>query len=292
MSSEKITLPPINNLLRSVPTPGQQLGQLVQPHCALIGVMLSSPAVININSKEHECIKGPLTQNQRHIFQGKLHGTVLKRCPPGNNYIVPKKRVPNLGVVTTGVCNNALCLLPDAAFHKNLINSQPLVYAKSTKAQGSSFQLFLYRNPKDERSTLPIYSVIPFISADHTDRTLNLPGISIARLLTKERDILLNANSFIEDHMLGSDIQVLKVNIIIKGFENHSKGVTIPLECSHGLLTHLGLAQTISAKIRSIIHQTNNDLQPFDETNMRLVALYSTDDRGKLWNVAYAIVEA
>ncbi|KAK0482850.1 hypothetical protein EDD18DRAFT_1112485 [Armillaria luteobubalina] len=246
---------------------------------------------ININLKEHECIIGPLTQNQRHIFQGELYGTVLKRCPPGNNYIVPKKRVANLAAATTGACSDALCLLPDAAFHKNLINSQSLVYAKSNKAQGTSFQLFLHRNRTDERSTLPIYSVIPFISADHTDTTLNLPGISIARLLTKERDILLNANSFIEDHMLGSDIQVLKVNIIIIGFENHGKGLTIPLECSHGLLTHLGLAQTISTKIRCIIHQMNNDLRPFDETNIRLVALYSTDDRGRLWNVAYAIVK-
>ncbi|PBK59675.1 hypothetical protein ARMSODRAFT_982871 [Armillaria solidipes] len=281
MSSEKTTLPPIKNLLRVcglialekpfphtlstsqlVPTPGQQLGQLVQPDCASIGVMLASPAVINIKSDGHECIKGPLTQNQRHIFQGKAHGSVLKRCPPGNNYIVPKKRAVTLGAATTGVCNDALCLLPDAAFHKNLVNSQSL----STKAQGPSFRLFLHRNSKDERSTLPIYSVIPFISADPTDGALNLPGVSIARLLTKEQGILVNANSFIEDPTLGSDIQALKVNIIINGFENHSKGITIPLECSHGLLTHLGLAQTISAKICCVIHQvsTRSDGNPLN----------------------------
>ncbi|PBK84959.1 hypothetical protein ARMGADRAFT_1036672 [Armillaria gallica] len=278
MSSEKATLPPIKDLLRVcglvalkkpfsytfsifqlVPTPGQQLGQLVQPDCASIGVMLASPAVINIKSDGHECIKGPLTQNQRHIFQGKAHGSVLKHCPPGNNYVVPKKWLVTIVI--------------------------------STKAQAPTFQLFLHRNPKDERSTLPIYSVIPFISADPMDSALNLPGVSIARLLSKEQDILVNANSFIEDPTLGSDIQALKVNIIIKGFENQGQGITIPLECGHGLLTHLGLAQTISAKIRCVIHQKNNDLRPFDETNMRLVAIYSTDDRGRLWNVAYGTVK-
>ncbi|SJL16972.1 uncharacterized protein ARMOST_20509 [Armillaria ostoyae] len=309
MSSEKITLPPIKNLLRVcdlipleksfphtysmsqlVPTPGQQLGRLVQPDCASIGVMLASPAAINIDSDGHECIKGPLTQNQRHIFQGKAHGSVLKRCPPGNNYVVPKIQAVTLGAAMTGVCNEALCLLPEAQFHKNLVNSPSLAYTQSTKAQGPSFRLFLHRNPKDERSTLPIYSIIPFISADPMDNALNLPGVSIARLLTKEQNILVNANSFIEDPTLGSDIQVLKVNIILKGFENHGKGITIPLECSHGILTHLGLAQTVSAQIRCVIHQKNNDLQPFNETNMRLVAIYSTDERGRLWNVAYATV--
>ncbi|PBK84966.1 hypothetical protein ARMGADRAFT_1087868 [Armillaria gallica] len=288
MSSEKITLPTINNLLRSVPTPGQQLGRLVQPDCALIGVMLASPAVISIDSDGHQCIKGPLTQNQRHIFQGKAHGSVLKHCPRGNNYVVPKKRLVTIGTATTGVCNEAFCLLPDAVFHKNLVCFPSL----STKAQAPTFQLFLHRNPKDERSTLPIYSVIPFISADPMDSTHNLPGVSIARLLSKEQDILVNANSFIEDPTLGSDIQVLKVNIIITGYEDNGQGITIPLECSHGLLSHLGLAQTISAKIRYIIHQKNNDLRPFDETNIRLVAIYSTDDRGRLWNIAYAIVKA
>ncbi len=90
------------------------------------------------------------------------------------------------------------------------------VYTQSTKAQALTFHLFLHRNPKDERSTLPIYSVIPFISADPMDNALNLPGVSIARLLSKEQDILVNANSFIEDPKLGSDIQALKVNIIVR----------------------------------------------------------------------------
>ncbi len=90
------------------------------------------------------------------------------------------------------------------------------VYTQSTKAQAPTFHLFLHRNPKDERSTLPIYSVIPFISADPMDSALNLPGVSIARLLSKEQDILVNANSFIEDPTLGSDIQALKVNIIVR----------------------------------------------------------------------------
>ncbi|KAK0243600.1 hypothetical protein EDD85DRAFT_931962 [Armillaria nabsnona] len=266
----------------SVPSPGQQLGRLVQPDCASIGVMLTSPAVISIDSEGHQCIKGPLSQNQRHIFQGMAHGSVLKRCV---------RRRPEFAMRRFACCPmphfTRIWLVP-GHFNRKILE----VYTQSTKAQVPTFQLFLHRNPKDERSTLPIYSVIPFISADPTEMALNLPGVSIARLLTKERDILVNANGFIEDPTLGNDIQVLKVNIIIKGFENHSKGVTIPLECSHGLLLHLGLAQTIAAKIRYIIHQKNNDLRPFDETNMRLVAIYSTDDRGRLWNVAYAIVKA
>ncbi|KAK0482882.1 hypothetical protein EDD18DRAFT_1112517 [Armillaria luteobubalina] len=206
---------------------------------------------INIDSDGHQCIQGPLNQNQQHIFQGMAHGSVLKHCPPGNNYIVSKREVATLGGVMILACNKAFCLLQNAEFHRSLVNSRGL----STKAQGPSFWLFLHRNPKDEHSTLPIHSIIPFISANPTDRVLNLPGISIARLLTKEQDILVNGNSFIQNPTLSSDIQVLKVNIIIKGYEDHSKGITIPLECSHGLLSHLGLANTILKRIRCVIRQ-------------------------------------
>ncbi|PBK84950.1 hypothetical protein ARMGADRAFT_1087853 [Armillaria gallica] len=284
MSSEKIMLPPLTVCyMFAVPTPGQQLRQLVQPKGTSIGVMLTSPAVINIDSDGHECIEAPLRTNDIYFKEWLM--------PPGNNYVVPKKRAVFLGGTTTGVCNQALCLFPEAGFHRSLVNSPSLVYTQSTKAQGSSFRLFLHRNPKDERSTLPICSVIPFISADPVDSALDLPGVSIARLLSKEQDILVNANSFIEDPTLGSDIQVLKVNIIITGYEDNGQGITIPLECSHGLLSHLGLARTVSERIRCVIHQKNSHPRPFDETNMRLVAMYSTDDRGRLWNVAYAIVK-
>ncbi|KAK0477516.1 hypothetical protein EDD18DRAFT_1114663 [Armillaria luteobubalina] len=278
----------------AVPTPGQQLGQLVQPNCTSIGVMRTSPAVINIDSDGHQCIQGPLNQNQQHIFQGMAHGSVLKHCIVApvlsslrGTTIVPKREVATLGGAMILACNKAFCLLQNAEFHRSLVNSRGL----STKAQGPSFRLFLHRNPKDKRSTLPIHSIIPFISADPTDRALNLPGVSIAWLLTKEQDILVNGNSFIQNPMLGSDIQVLKVNIIIKGYEDHSKGITIPLECSHGLLSHLGLANTISKRIHCVIRQKNDNDPLFDETNMRLVAIYSMDDKGRLWNVAYAIVK-
>ncbi|KAK0202280.1 hypothetical protein DFS33DRAFT_1444727 [Desarmillaria ectypa] len=255
MSSEKTRLPPIKSLLRMVPTPGQQLGELVQPKCSSVGVMLTSPAVITIGSDGYESIEGPLTQNQRHIFQGRAHGSVLKRCPPGNNYVVPKR--PPLDVVarTTGACDEKLCLSPEGAFHTAMVNSQPLVYTRYMRTECASFRMFLHQNPKDRRSTLPIYSVIPFISPDSKDSPLKLPGISISRLLSKERDILVNANSFIEETTLGSNMQVINVNIIIKGYEHRGRGIKIPLECSHGFLTHLGLAQTISETIYHIIHE-------------------------------------
>ncbi|PBK90365.1 hypothetical protein ARMGADRAFT_1032411 [Armillaria gallica] len=65
------------------------------------------------------------------------------------------------------------------------------------KAQGNSFYVYLHRLLGDPRSTIPFRLTIPFISSDTIDRALGLPGVSILRLLAQERDVLVNANSFI-----------------------------------------------------------------------------------------------
>ncbi|KAK0231312.1 hypothetical protein IW262DRAFT_475415 [Armillaria fumosa] len=217
MSSESVHLPSLRTLLNTAPTPGQQLDRLVQPSIESIGIMLSSPPEIHVGTDGYECIQGPLNQNQRRILQGIAHGTILKRCPPGNNYIVPK-RAPQLGVPFEETSDYLVCLSPQGPLAQEFADFTPPNYATQYKAQGSSFQIYLHRNPKDTRSTLPICSAIPFISADPTDITLNLPGVSIARLLAQEQNVLVNANSFMENSSLGTDVQIIKVNLFVSIF--------------------------------------------------------------------------
>ncbi|PBK73127.1 hypothetical protein ARMSODRAFT_716698 [Armillaria solidipes] len=214
MPSESSFLPSLRNLLNEVPTPGQRLDQLVQPSIESIGLMFSSPPEIHVGKDGYECIKSPLNENQRRILQGIAHGTILKRCPPGNNYIVPK-RASQSGVPFEEAPDFIVCLSPQGPLAEKFADFMPPNYATQYKAQGSSFQIYLHCNPKDARPTLPICFTIPFISADPADIALSLPGVSIARLLTQEQNVLVNANSFIENPLLGTDIQVIKVNLFV-----------------------------------------------------------------------------
>ncbi|KAK0453094.1 hypothetical protein EV421DRAFT_1730231 [Armillaria borealis] len=248
-----------NMILQKAPTPGQQLDRLVQPSIESIGIILSSPPEIHVGNDGYECIKGPLNQNQRRIWQGIAHGTILKRCPPGNNYIVPK-RAPQPGVPFEEAPDSIVCLSP----------------------QGPLAQEF-------SDFTLPNYATKYKAQADPADIALNLPGVSIARLLTQEQNVLVNANSFIENSLLGTDVQIIKVNLFVQGCENHGMGISIPLECNHGFLTHLGLAHMISDGFYRILHTQESPTDrpsAFEETDMRLVALFSTDVKGSLWNAA------
>ncbi|KAK0231309.1 hypothetical protein IW262DRAFT_475180 [Armillaria fumosa] len=116
-------LPIRNMFFQEVPTPGQRLDQLVQPSIESIGIMFSSPPEIHVGTDGYECIKGPLNQNQRRIWQGMARGTILKRCPPGNNYIVPK-RAPQLGVPFEEAHGSIVCLSPQGRSPKNLLTSR------------------------------------------------------------------------------------------------------------------------------------------------------------------------
>ncbi|KAK0212111.1 hypothetical protein DFS33DRAFT_1482084 [Desarmillaria ectypa] len=155
--------------------------------------------------------------------------------------------------------------------------------------QGKSFRIYLHPIKGDQRSVIRVASTISFISADPADRALGLPGVSISRLLSKEPDILVNANNYFPSKAFGIVLYAIIVEITVIGHEKRAHTVIIPLEWSHAYITHLGLAHAVANGFHDVLSQISQP-RPVHEKTLRLVALYSTDPSSQRWNAAYTIV--
>ncbi|KAG7441006.1 uncharacterized protein BT62DRAFT_1046595 [Guyanagaster necrorhizus] len=286
MSSENITLPSFATLCQSlnVPHPSSELGSLVQPNTGRIALLYTSPPVLVIGSNGYQCIQGPLNYDQQWLLQGRASGFVLKNLRPGNYCEMgkqPTEWAPEHDAVRCRINTSTSTEPGQSCFVWNVRRIHFSPSTDAPKAQGNFFRVYLHRPEGDNHSRIPVLSTVPFISADLTDIALGLPGVSIARILAKEPDILVNANSLrsvIPYPQSVNTTSTIKVEIKIIGYHKLALAV-IPVECSHGILSHLGLAKSVAYVFRQLICQRDKENQPqcLSEMYMRLVALYLVD---------------
>ncbi|PBK59255.1 hypothetical protein ARMSODRAFT_1027542 [Armillaria solidipes] len=298
MSSENFTLPPFANLCESlnVPPPSQRQGVPVQPNMGPIPPFYTSAPEINIGSDGYEVVQGPLNHDQRWMLQGRssFPSEVLMNVPSGSHYIMLKGHGPTsycepvrssdkCYVPSTQQLGGYCFILQQQRTFVQQLNIRPY------KAHGNGFIVYLHRPLGDQRSTIRVRGAIPFISTDTMDRALGLPGVSIGRLLCQEPDILVNANSVIQPPELKGSEFAIRVEISAAGYNGVVKKFLL-MECTHGWMTHLGLARQVAYGFIQLLAKSPQRTH-FNATNLRLVALYKLEDsKDNVWNVAYAVV--
>ncbi|KAK0212078.1 hypothetical protein DFS33DRAFT_613 [Desarmillaria ectypa] len=286
MPSERVTLPSFAELCQSLnrPHPPQPRGTLVQPNAG----PTSPPPVINVNSYGHKVIQGPVSHDQCWLEQ--IQGIAYKNCPPGYDYAMRKPLETWPPAHERQWCHLFTC--DESGEYCSLLQQgtiAPQTYIDPLKTLGNSYRIYLHRPKGDKRNTLPVLKTIPFISADPSDRALGLPGVSISRLIAKEPDILVNANSFGLNPRMISSMNKLNIEVRVVGCKivDH---IEIRVECNHAVKTHLGIAYMLVHSFHQVILRSTHR-KPFDEMGLRLVALYTVDPSSEYWNAAYAIVD-
>ncbi|KAK0468852.1 hypothetical protein IW261DRAFT_1597921 [Armillaria novae-zelandiae] len=282
MSSKRVTIPSFAELTHPLPS--------AQPNAE----SNSSNPVITVNRDRHQVIYG--LDYQQYHWLGEVRGILYESCHAEHGYAIRNPPAIFSPANSQEACrtrsgNNPehYCdILQQQSFHRK-------IEVNLSMTRGRAYRVYLHC-PSGRHASLRTFNVlktIPFISADPKDRELGLPGVSVSRLLAKEPNILLNADTLISNlPSIGVSCysDTLSIDVKVVGCSNSAVKSVIRLKCSHAIMTHLGMAYSLARDLQNVIWRSS-DRKTYNENHLRLISLYTVDPPGGRWNVAYAIMD-